>query len=44
MMMFVCLFVCLFVAVAVAVTAVMCCFVRPFHMQCQVNIERIILL
>jgi len=34
----------LFVTVAAAATAVICCFVRPFHMQCQVNIERVILL
>jgi len=34
--------VCLFVAAAA--TAVICCFVRLFHMQCHVNIERVILL
>jgi hypothetical protein len=36
--------VCLFLAVAAAATAVICCFVRPFHVQCQVNTERVILL
>ena len=32
----------LFVCVFVAATAVVCCFVRPFHMHCQVNVERVI--